>query len=168
MPLPLALPLRAPRAAALAVAILLLASPGLAQRSEAPFAGLSGAWHGNGTITMSSGASERIRCRAGYIVSNQGMTLQQDLRCASDSYKFEVTSTVGYDNGTIFGSWTELTRNAAGSVSGRATDGSIQANVQGIGFQASLTVNTRGHSQSVAIRPQGTDVTSVAITLSRR
>ena len=164
---PLDLPVRAPKTAALAVAILLFASPGLAQR-EAPFAGLAGSWHGAGTITMSNGASERIRCRAGYTVTNQGMNMQQDLRCASDSYKFDVTSSVGYADGAIFGSWTELTRNAMGSVSGRVAGGSIQANIQGIGFLATLTVNTRGNTQSVAIRPTGTDVSSVTISLARR
>jgi hypothetical protein len=162
-----------PRARALpailgALALALSASPGDAQRAEVPFAGLSGSWHGAGTITMTSGANERIRCRATYTVSNEGMTLQQDLRCASDSYKFEVTSTVGYSDGTIFGSWIETTRNAAGNVSGRANGGNIQANVQGIGFLATLTVSLRGSSQSVAIRPQGTDVTAVNISLSKR
>jgi hypothetical protein len=155
-------------AAAVAAALTLLAVPGHAQRPELPFAGLAGAWNGSGTITMSNGASERIRCRAGYTVSNQGMNLQQDLRCASDSYKFDVTSSVGYDNGAIFGTWTETTRNATGSVSGRASGGNLQANIQGIGFLATLTVNTRGSSQSVAIRPQGTDVSSVMISLARK
>jgi hypothetical protein len=156
------------KAAIATLALSLLASQGHAQRLELPFAGLAGAWNGSGTITMSNGASERIRCRAGYTVSNQGMNLQQDLRCASDSYRFDVTSSVGYDNGTIFGTWTETTRNATGSVSGRASGGNLQANIQGIGFLATLTVSTRGSSQSVAIRPQGTDVSAVAITLSRR
>jgi hypothetical protein len=151
-----------------ALGLLLLASQGHAQRPDAPFAGLSGAWHGSGTITMSNGASERIRCRAGYTVSNQGMNLQQDLRCASDSYKFDVTSSVGYADGAIFGTWTETSRNATGSVSGRAGGGSIQANIQGIGFVATLTVNTRGNTQSVAIRPTGTDVSSVTISLAKR
>ena len=156
------------KAALAALALLLLAPEGHAQRPEAPFAGLSGSWHGSGTITMSNGASERIRCRAAYTVSNQGMNLQQDLRCASDSYKFDVTSRVGYTDGTIFGSWTELSRNATGSVTGRVAGGSIQANIQGIGFQATLTVNTRGNTQSVAIRPTGTDVSSVTISLAKR
>lgn len=156
------------KAAIAALALSLLASQGHAQRPELPFAGLAGAWHGSGTITMSNGASERIRCRAGYTVSNQGMNLQQDLRCASDSYKFDVTSSVGYDNGTIFGTWTETTRNATGSVSGRASGGNIQANIQGIGFNATLTVHTHGNTQSVAIRPTGTDVSAVTISLAKR
>jgi hypothetical protein len=151
-----------------ALALLLLASHGYAQRPEAPFAGLSGAWQGSGTIAMSNGSSERIRCRAAYTITNQGMNMQQDLRCASDSYKFDVTSSVGYADGTIFGTWTELSRNATGSVSGRASGGNIQATVQGIGFLAALTVSIRGNTQSVAIRPTGTDVASVTMTLARR
>ncbi len=158
---------RALTAAAIA-ALVLFAVPGHAQRPELPFAGMAGAWNGSGTITMSNGASERIRCRAGYTVTNQGMNLQQDLRCASDSYKFDVTSSVGYSGGTIFGTWTETTRNATGSVSGSVSGGNLQANVQGIGFLATLTVNTRGNTQSVAIRPTGTDVSAVTINLAKR
>jgi hypothetical protein len=154
------------QAAFAALALLLLASEGRAQ--GAPFAGMSGSWGGSGTITVSSGARESIRCRATYSVSNQGMNLQQDLRCASDSYQFNVNSSIAYADGAIFGSWSETSRGAAGSVSGRVSGGSIQASIAGIGFSASLSVRTSGGSQSVSIRPQGTDVTAVTINLSRR
>lgn len=156
------------KASLAALALFLLAPQSHAQRPEVPFAGLSGSWHGSGTIAMSNGVSERIRCRAGYTVTNQGLNLQQDLRCASDSYKFDVTSSIGYQDGAIFGTWTETTRNATGSVSGRVSGGNIQANIQGIGFLATLTVHTRGNSQSVAIRPTGTDVSAVTINLAKR
>jgi len=65
-----------------AAALALLAPPGHAQ--SGPFAGLSGSWAGAGTIGMSNGASERIRCRASYAVGGGGRSLQQNLRCASD------------------------------------------------------------------------------------
>jgi hypothetical protein len=149
-----------------ALAFLLLASEGRAQ--SGPFAGLSGSWTGSGTITVQSGAREHIRCRASYAVSNQGMNMQQDLRCASDSYQFNVASSIAYADGNIFGSWTETSRGAAGSVAGRASGGTIQASIQGIGFTAALTVTTRGGSQSVSIRPTGTEVTSVTISLAKR
>ena len=39
--------------------------PGLSQ-GAGPFAGLAGTWTGGGTVSLASGASERIRCRATY------------------------------------------------------------------------------------------------------
>ena len=149
--------------------LMLAAAPGRAQRADGGlFAGFAGNWSGGGTITVSNGTSERIRCRAKYSVSDGGAGLQQDLRCASDSYKFEVTSNVINPGGSaIQGSWTEITRNASGNVSGNATGGRIDASVEGVGFSAGLSLTTSGNSQSVTIRPHGTDVTLVSISMRR-
>ena len=138
-----------------------------AQRAVGPFAGLAGAWNGSGRIEMQSGTSERIRCRARYSVSQAGDVLVQGLRCASDSYKVDVNSTSQNDRGSLSGTWTELTRNVSGTLSGRASGGSIQVRVTGMGFSAGLTVNTTGNTQSVTIIPEGNEVRSVAVTMKR-
>ena len=157
--------------AALAVALAVLASDGHAQGSAAaasgPFASLAGSWSGSGTIKTSSGASERIRCQATYLAPGGGSTLQQNLRCASDSYKFEVNSNVAYNGGAVSGTWNEATRNVGGNVSGRVTGEQIQVRVESLGFSASMSVATRGDRQSVGIWPQGTDVKEVSIDLAR-
>jgi hypothetical protein len=146
-------------------ALALLASDGHAQRSG-PFAGLAGSWSGSGTIKTSAG-SERIRCQATYTTGGGGTTLQQSLRCASDSYKFEVTSNVTYSGGAVTGTWNETTRQVGGNVTGRISGEQIQVSVQSIGFTAAMSVATRGDTQSVGIWPQGTDVREVMIDLSR-
>jgi hypothetical protein len=115
---------------------------------------------------MPGGASERIRCRVRYLVVD-GTKLQQDLRCASASYKFDVKSNVTYEAGAISGTWTESTRNVTGTVSGNANGDQVQVRVEGGGFGANMTVRTRGKQQSVLIRPHGMGVTEVAIQLSR-
>jgi hypothetical protein len=138
-----------------------------AQRAVGPFAGLAGAWNGTGRIETQNGNGERIRCRARYSVSQAGEVLVQDLRCASDSYKFDVNSTAQSDRGSLSGTWTELTRNVTGSLSGHASGGSIQARVTALGFSAGLTVHTAGNTQSVTITPEGNDVRSVAVTMKR-
>jgi hypothetical protein len=153
--------------AAGALALSLITSLVYAQ-AGGPFGGMGGSWSGGGTITVLNGTSERIRCRNIYKVENSGRSLIQDLRCASDSYKFEVRSNVNADGGAVFGTWTETTRNASGNVSGRISGGNIQATVIGPGFTAALAVSTHGSSQTVSIRPVGTDVTAVSISLSRR
>jgi hypothetical protein len=87
-----------------------------------PFAGLAGSWSGGGTLTASDGTRERIRCRATYEVTEAGVGLQQRLRCASDSYRFEVESDVRYNEGAglISGTWRETTRDVGGRASGPA------------------------------------------------
>jgi hypothetical protein len=134
---------------------------------EGRFAGLAGSWSGTGSIALSSGDNERIRCRATYAVAGGGNSLQQNLRCASDSYRFDLTSTVNYSGGALSGTWTEASRGASGSVSGTASNGQVQARVDGPTFQANLILSTRGDRQSVSIRSQGTELSSVSITLAK-
>ncbi len=135
---------------------------------EGPFFGLSGHWSGSGTITMSNGAAERIRCRATYAVNGAGRALQQTLRCASDSYRLDISSNVVSEGGALSGSWSEATRGVSGSISGRASGSSIVAYVAGAGFMARLDVRTQGNRQSVSIRPSaGTDVSAVSIALHK-
>jgi hypothetical protein len=154
-----------------AVALALLTTHIYGQRgaeaASTPFAGLSGSWSGGGTVTLSGGANERIRCRAMYVVGNGGNQLQQSLRCASDSFTFELKSDVNHAAGQISGNWTEVTRNVGGRVSGRAAGGKIQALVDGPACAASLALTMQGDRQSVVIRSDSTAVTQVAITLNR-
>jgi hypothetical protein len=155
--------------AVIASAILLISAQAQAEPgSERPFLGLSGHWSGAGTVTMANGATERIRCKAAYAVNATGKAVQQTLRCASDSYKVEISSNVISEGGSLSGSWAEATRGAAGNISGRANGAEIVANVAGAGFTARLDVRTQGERQSVTIRPQGgTDVTAVSIALRK-
>jgi hypothetical protein len=151
--------------------VLIFASDTYAQRSAeasaGPFAGLSGSWSGGGTVTLANGTSERIRCRASYAVGGGGNNLQQQLRCASDSYTFQLHGNVAHSGGQISGTWSEATRNIGGNVSGRASAGHVQAIILGPAFAANLSVTTRGDRQSVSIRSEGTEVANVSISLSR-
>jgi hypothetical protein len=70
--------------------------------------------------------------------------------------------------GTISGSWSEAAHNAAGTVSGRANGDHIVVAASGSNFSANLSLTTHGNRQAVAIRPQGTDVTGVSITLNKQ
>jgi hypothetical protein len=145
-------------------ALSLGVSPSLAQ-GAGPFAGLAGSWSGGGTVSLSSGASERIRCRATY--AGGGSALQMNLRCASSSYNFNLTSNVQANGNAISGSWTETTRNASGGITGSVSGGQIQARVSGPTFTANLAVSTRSNSQSIVIRSAGTELTGVNISLNR-
>ena len=50
------------KAAGVGAALLLSVSAGHAQ--SGPFVGFDGAWSGNGTVSLSDGTTERIRCKA--------------------------------------------------------------------------------------------------------
>jgi hypothetical protein len=156
------------KAAPFAIAVLLTAQVQAEPGSEGPFAGLSGHWSGGGTVTMANGATERLRCKAAYAVNATGNALQQTLRCASESYRVEISSNVVAKGGSLSGSWTETSRGLSGNISGRASDAEIVANVAGAGFTARLDVRTQGDKQAVTIRPQGgTEVSAVSISLRK-
>lgn len=132
-----------------------------------PFAALSGTWSGAGTIRMATGANERIRCRVRYSVGNDGNNFRQDLRCASDSYRFDLTSEVQHRGGSISGNWAETSRGVGGQLSGRASGTTIQALAESTAFSANLLVTTRGNTQSVTINSPGSDFREVSMTLRK-
>jgi hypothetical protein len=154
-------------AVAAAGLLALLTLPSAVEASSGPFAPLSGSWAGAGTITTSSGAKERIRCRAKYNVNGSGSSLDLTLRCASDSYNFELQSNCNHSNGAVSGTWSELTRHVGGSVEGSARGNNINVRVSGI-ISALLAVSTKDNSQSISIQAPGTEMQHVAISLSRK
>jgi hypothetical protein len=150
--------------AVMGAALLLSGSASHAQ--SAPFAGMAGVWSGSGTITLDSGASERIRCRATYAVSSDGNGLNQSLVCASDSYKFDLRSDVTANNGSLSGTWSETSRNVTGSLEGRAGAGQFNVVVSAPAFTANLSMRTSGNKQTVSITSQS-QIKSASIALSR-
>ena len=138
----------------------------LAQSAQ-PFAGMSGVWSGKGSISLEGGAREAIRCRATYAVRNDGNALQQTLRCASDSYKIELTSNVVANSGKLTGTWSEATRNVSGDVEGTTAGGRFQVVVRAGTFSADLILTTRGNSQAVVIRSEGGEFKGANISLTR-
>jgi hypothetical protein len=152
--------------------LLLLAAlclPGnAAQAAASPFAAMAGSWSGGGVLNTTDGTQEQLRCRASYDVGGTGAELRLNLRCASDSYNFDLASEVEYRGGMIEGSWNEASRNASGTISGRAAGGRIEALAQGDSFSAGLSLTTRGNRQTVSIHPQGTSITAVSLALERR
>jgi hypothetical protein len=146
--------------------VMLAATPSFAQ-GAGPFSGMDGAWNGTGAIALSSGARERIRCRATYDVNEGGDHLKLDLRCASDSYKFALSGNAESAGGSVSGNWFESTRNVGGNISGRAGGGQIQATASGQTFTALLSMKTTGNRQAVSITSPGSELQEVSITLSK-
>jgi hypothetical protein len=155
------------KAVAMAATLGAVALPLAAQAAEGPFSALSGSWSGGGMIKKSNGTGERIRCRAAYEPAGTNLGLR--LRCASDSYNFDLTSQLGYQGGAISGSWQESTRGVSGPIQGSSAGngGLIRANTQAIGFSANITLTTKGSHQSVLILAPGAEVPEVTVSLEK-
>ncbi len=153
------------KAAGIGAALMVSVSAAYAQ-SSTPFAGFDGAWSGTGTVALSDGTTERIRCKADYKVNGNGLGLKQNLRCASDSYKFDLSSDVISNGDRISGNWSEASRNVNGSLQGTAGGGQIQVFVEANGFAANLTLRTSGNKQTVQINSKG-EIRGVNITMVR-
>src|ERR1700712_5011173 len=152
------------KAASIGAALMLSISPSQAQ--SGPFVGFEGAWSGNGTVALSDGTVERIRCKADYKVNGTGLGLKQNLHCASDSYKFDLSSDVTSYGDRIAGNWSEASRNIFGNLQGTAGGGQIEVFVEASGFAANLTLRTTGNKQTVSISSKG-EIRGVSITMTK-
>jgi hypothetical protein len=130
------------------------------------FSGLAGNWSGGGTVTLDDGSSERIRCRASYAVGGGGNGLNQTLTCASDSYKFNLSTNVVAQGSALSGTWSESSRNINGAIEGRGSNGNFDVVATAPGFTANISLTTRGNKQSVVIRAES-QFRGATISLSR-
>src|SRR5450432_2616098 len=152
------------KAAGIGAALMLSVSASHAQ--SGPFVGFDGAWSGNGTVSLSDGTTERLRCKADYKVNGSGLALKQNLHCASDSYKFDLSSEVTSNGDRISGNWSEKSRNIFGNLQGTAGGGQIDVFVEASGFAANLTLRTTGNRQTVQINSKG-EIRGVNITMTK-
>jgi hypothetical protein len=157
-----------PKAALLLAALCLMPGGAVIAAPASPFAAMAGSWSGGGVLSTTDGMQERLRCRASYDVAGRGEALRLNLKCASQSYNFDLASDVQYNGGAISGSWSEASQNASGTISGRAAGDRIEAAARGQTLSVNLSMTTRGGRQTVSLRPQGTNVTAVSLELDRR
>lgn len=161
--------LECPRLRLVLALMVLLSGSAHAQRSSSSslFEGFAGAWSGSGTIALSNGRTERLRCEAAYAVASAGSSLRQNLSCRSDNYVFELRTEVDYEGGRISGRWSETSRNLVGRISGQARERRIEAVAEGSGFSAEIVMSTSGRRQAVGIRSQGTELSRITVELTR-
>lgn len=148
-------------------AIVIGASPATVSAADGPFSALAGRWAGGGQIKKSNGSSERIKCNSTYNPGAASLALR--LNCASDSYKFDLSSNVNASGQMFSGTWSESSRGVTGSIQGTFADGGrhIRAVAQAAAFSADLTVTTRGNRQSVVILSPGSEVPEVDIAMDK-
>jgi hypothetical protein len=150
-----------------ALTLLTLCASGSASYAQSgPFAGMAGSWAGGGTVSLDDGSTERIRCRSNDAVGAGGNGLNLSLTCASDSYKFNFTANVVAQGGALSGTWSESSRGVSGSLEGRGSNGVFQVVASAPGFNANISLTTRGNKQSVVIRADS-QFRGATINLSR-
>jgi hypothetical protein len=150
-----------------AVALLLAAPLSGTARAAGAFAGLAGTWSGTGTVSLSDGSKERIRCTATYQVDSAGISLHQTLRCSSDNYNFDLGTDLADSGGSLSGQWTEHRRGVGGNIYGRGREGQMQVRAETNAYAVDLTLSTRADRQTVTLKTSGGDIAAVNITLSR-
>jgi hypothetical protein len=146
-----------------------LATASAHTEAASPFTKLAGQWAGTGTIDLANGAHEAIKCRASYDVLEERNNLQLSIRCASDSYNFDMHATATLASKAVSGSWSEVSRNVAGKISGTAEGDRIDVVADSSAFTASLALTTKGDHQSVVIKSKeaNTAVKGATISLQR-
>jgi hypothetical protein len=150
---------------AAAVCFVAAISPSSSQaQSAGAFAGMAGRWAGGGTVSLDDGSTERIRCRAAYAV--QGPSMNLSLVCASDAYRFNLEGSVVDEGGRISGNWSESSRNVSGTLQGRGGGGSFEVLASAPGFNANISLSTRGNRQSIVMRADS-QFRGATIALSR-
>ena len=162
-------PLAVPRQLIFAAVTLFVAAVfGTASYAQSgPFAGMAGHWSGGGTVALDDGSSERIRCRASYAVGAGGNGLNLNLLCASDSYRFDLKGNVIAERGALSGTWSESSRNVAGTLEGRGSSGNFQVVASTAGFASQISLTTRGDKQSIVMKADS-QFRGANISLSRK
>ena len=79
---------------------------------------MNGYWTGNGSVILSNGNTERVKCSVTYKVTDGGTQIRQSMRCASADYKIDALAELRVKGERVSGSWEEKTYSATGAVTG--------------------------------------------------
>jgi hypothetical protein len=135
--------------------------------AASPFAELPGRWSGWGSVVMSNGSSEQVKCVATYFLQNGGDGVQQNLRCASSNYKIDATASFLLKGTQVTGVWEEKTWSATGDVTGKFNGNAFDLSIRGPHFSAAMAVTTTSCKQSISIAPTGFDISKITIGLGK-
>jgi hypothetical protein len=88
--------------------------------------------------------------------------------CARESFKFDIRSHIEISGESVQGSWTEVSRNVSGSLTGRIAENQFEGQISSLTFTAMISLTSNGRTQALTMRPSGGDVAEVRIKLQRR
>ncbi|MFM9850513.1 MAG: hypothetical protein ACKVP3_25580 [Hyphomicrobiaceae bacterium] len=131
-----------------------------------PLDKLVGRWVGEGFLGIKDANSESVKCRVTYIPADSHQ-LKQTVRCASASGSIEVQSHIVHSAGAITGSWSELTRNMRGDLSGKVTPRGFQVMVTGTDLSANMNVVINGPRQIIEIQFNNSSLIGLTLVLTK-
>jgi hypothetical protein len=129
--------------------------------------GLGGYWTGTGSVSLTNGKKERVKCSVVYKVTDNAKQIRQTLRCASQDYSINALAELTLKGAQVTGSWEEKTYSATGQVTGRYTGNAFLLSIQGGNFTAAMNVDLSDCKQSISISPQGLEVNSISLGLAK-
>jgi hypothetical protein len=132
-----------------------------------PIDELTGYWTGAGSVVLTNGSTERVKCAVVYKVSESSTRIRQSMRCASADYTINGVADLRMQGAQVSGKWEEKTYSATGDVSGRYTGSSFVLTIQGASFTASMNVGLGNCKQSINISPKGLEVRRVSMSLAK-
>ena len=135
--------------------------------TPSPWAKFVGNWRGTGEVIDSDGTREHISCRGKYSTSSGGEALSLSVRCASDSYSFDIGSYLVASGNSVSGDWQEYSRKIEGHVTGRVGDGLLEGSIAGASFTAETTVRISGRKQTLSLRTKGAQTVRAEVSLTR-
>ncbi|MFM9849962.1 MAG: hypothetical protein ACKVP3_22755 [Hyphomicrobiaceae bacterium] len=131
-----------------------------------PLGELPGRWSGSGSIRLTNGTTETVKCVATYFVTG-GANVTQNLRCASPGYKIDTKARLAIRGGQVTGNWEERQYAQTGAVTGRMTSNGFNLQISGTQFTAALQLTSTACKQSISISPKGFDISRISIGLGK-
>jgi hypothetical protein len=158
--------------AASTLGLMLLAADAMAAGSAplepaSPLDRLVGRWVGEGRLGVKDGQSENVKCRVTYIPAGAVDQLKQTVRCASAGGSIEVQSTITHAAGDISGTWSELTRNMQGDLTGQVTPRGFHVTVKGADLTANMNVVINGEKQIIEIQFHNSSLIGLTLVLAK-
>ena len=108
-----------------------------------------------------------MKCRATYFLSDNGVELTQNIRCASASGNVEVKSAIKHNGDALSGTWNELIYNLGGDLSGQVTPNGFRISVRGEGLTANMEVIVREGKQIIEIQFFSNTLVGLTLVLSK-
>jgi hypothetical protein len=160
----------AARVAALVLALGL--STGLAADAPGPFEKFAGRWVGEGRLGIratdnSQINTELVKCRVTYQPSDNGNAVHQAIRCAAQGGSIDVQTDVRNADGTLSGTWKELTRDWAGDVTGTVTDKGLRVRIGSENLSANMNIQLRDQKQVIEIQFINSSLIGLTLLLTR-
>jgi hypothetical protein len=106
-----------------------------------------------------------LKC-LGYYTAKAAGGLGMAINCAASSFKINMRATLAASGGQVSGTWDEREFNQSGALSGKATEAGLALRFSGP-ISGSISVETRGNSQSVSISTGGAGFSGVSLQFAK-